>query len=194
LLRAELARQEFYSAGRVPEFVGEVTEELKLRLTASIQLRENKPAAAAESLEAAERQRRAPQGTCDGQAFNDLRDMDDLTASVLEVLTSTGKYYWIPLERLTRVEFRKPQSVRDLIWRQAEVKVQDGPDGVVYLPALYPGSAQADNDLVRLGRMTDWLAAEPGPVRGIGQRMLLVGNEDRPFMELGCLEFAAEAS
>ena len=53
----------------------------------------------------AEEQRVKLTGACDEQPFDDLRDVDELTSSFFEVLTSTGKYYWIPLERVESVEF-----------------------------------------------------------------------------------------
>ena len=42
-------------------------------------------------------------GSADGRAFEDLRDMDDLTRPFFEVLTSTGKYY-LDTHRSRRVD------------------------------------------------------------------------------------------
>ena len=44
-------------------------------------------------------------------------------------------------------------------------------------------------DALRLGRETDWREAEGGPVRGVGQRMFLVGEDAVPMMELGNFRF-----
>jgi type VI secretion system protein ImpE len=110
-----------------------------------------------------------------------------LTSSFFEVLTSTGKYYWIPLERVESVEFRAPARPRDLLWRSAHMTVRGGPEGEVYLPALYGGSATDPNNAIRLGRETEWRGNAGGPVRGFGQRVLLVGNDDRPILELESL-------
>jgi type VI secretion system protein ImpE len=129
-------------------------------------------------------------GTCDGHAFDDLRDLDDVCAPFLEVLTVTGKYYWIAMESIVELEFRAPARARDLVWRQTQMTVRDGPDGTVYVPALYPLSCNAADEATRLGRATDWLGGDDGPVRGAGQRMLLVGDEARPILELSNIEFA----
>ena len=75
---------------------------IELHLEASICLREGDQAKAAQLLAEAEESRPHPTGTCDGKPFDDLRDLDDLVAPVFEVLTSTGKYYWIPMERVER--------------------------------------------------------------------------------------------
>lgn len=133
-------------------------EHLKLHIEASILLRDGKPAEAAEILARAEDARPHVRGKLDGQAFEDMRDLDDLTASFFEVVTSNGKYYLIPIERVASVEFRLPQRPRDLIWRPAQMSVVDGPEGEVFLPAIYVSPADAARDacsarpLDRLGR------------------------------------------
>jgi type VI secretion system protein ImpE len=184
LVRAEQARRQFFTEGRLPEFLDQPSPALRLHLEASIRLREGKPKEAAELLAQAEEQRVKPTGTCNGQRFADLRDVDDLTAPVLEVLTSTGKYYWIPLERVELLECRAPARPRDLLWRQAHLVVRGGPDGEVYLPALYSGAHAEADDALRLGRATEWRGGDGTPVRGAGQRMFLVGEEGLPIMEV----------
>lgn len=189
LVRAEVARQQFFDEGRIPEFLGEPSPALQLCLQASICLRERKPAEAAELLNQAEALRPRTAGVCDGQTFDDWRDLDDLTACVFEVLTSTGKYYWIPAERVESIEFHPPERPRDLLWRRAHMIVAGGPDGEVFLPAIYPLTQQHGDDQLRLGRGTDWRTAEGEPVRGLGQRMYLIGDQDRGIMEIAEVRF-----
>jgi type VI secretion system protein ImpE len=62
--------------------------------------------------------------------------------------------------------------------------VRGGPDGEVFLPALYAGSHKEGDDRVRLGRATDWSGGDGAPVRGKGQRTFLVGDESIPIMDL----------
>jgi type VI secretion system protein ImpE len=189
LLRAEQARQDFYKQGRVPEFLDLPEPHLKLHLEASILLREGKPQEAAALLEQAEEQRPTVAGTCDGAAFDDFRDIDDLSAGFFEVLTSTGKYFWIPVERIDLIEFRAAERPRDLLWRRAHAVVRGGPDGEVFFPTLYGGTFAETDNRFRLGRMTDWRGGDGAPVCGIGQRMFVVGDEDRTIMELKELTF-----
>ncbi len=184
LIRGEQARQQFFASGALPEFLDQPSPLLKLHLEASIRIREGKPEEAAELLEQAEAQRPKPRGTCNGQPFDDFRDLDDLVAPFLEVLTSNGKYYWIPIERIERIEFHDPERPRDLLWRRVHMLVNNGPDGEVFLPALYPGAPAEADDRMRLGRATDWRGGDGSPVRGVGQRMFLVGNEGQSIMEI----------
>jgi type VI secretion system protein ImpE len=193
LIRGEQARQQFYSNGRLPEFLNnEVTPLLRQHLEASILLREGKLAEATGVLAQAEEQRPKVQGTCNGQRFDDFRDLDDLTAPFFEVLTSTGKYYWIPIDSVESVEFRAPVRPRDLLWRRAHMIVHRGPDGEVFLPVLFAGAAADADDRVRLGRTTEWRGE--APVRGFGQRMFLIGNDALSIMELQTLTIDLDRS
>jgi type VI secretion system protein ImpE len=191
LIRAEQARQGFHSEGRLPSFLGQPEGALRLLLEASVQTRGGDAAAAAALLEQAEAERPKVTGTCDGQAFADFRDLDDQTCCVLEVLTVKGDYYWVPFDRVESVDFRAPERPRDLLWRTAHLVVRDGPDSEVFLPALYPGAAAEADDPTRLGRATDWRGGDGAPVRGVGQRTFLVGEEARTIMELKTLAFDA---
>ena len=185
LLRAAEARQQFYADGRLPEFLTQPPPHIRHHLEASIRIREGNLAEAAQLLAQAEAERPKPSGTANGKPFDDFRDLDDLTAPVFEVLTSNGKYYWVPVESVELMEFRPPQRPRDLVWQRVRMIVRDGPDGEVYLPALYAGSqAESEADVVRLGRATEWRGGEGTPVRGVGQRTFLVGDDAVPALEL----------
>ena len=57
------------------------------------------------------------------------------------------------------------------------------------MPTLYAGSNQDEEENIRLGRATEWLGGDEGaPVRGRGQRMLMVGDEARPILEIQHLD------
>jgi type VI secretion system protein ImpE len=192
LIRGEQARRQFFADGRAPELLDAPPEHLKLHIEASVLVRGGNNAEAAELLAKAEEARPQVKGTLDGRAFDDMRDLDDLTASFFEVITSNGKYYLIPMERVASVEFRAPQRPRDLIWRPAQMSVVDGPDGEVFLPAIYvPPSGSSVDTAGLLGRSTDWVGGDNAPVRGIGQRTFLVGEESVPILQLGKIEFGA---
>ncbi len=193
LIRAEQARQDFFAQGRPPEFLAKPEGAVSLLLEASIRVREGAIQEAALLLDQAEESRPRLSGTCDGQTFHDFRDLDDQTSCILEVLTTNGTYYWIPIARIESIEFHEPARSRDLIWRRTHLVVGDGPDGEVYVPVLYPGSAAEPDDLIRLGRQTDWRGGDAAPVRGVGQRSFLVGEEGRSILELKSITFEPPA-
>ncbi|MDO9712944.1 type VI secretion system accessory protein TagJ [Paracraurococcus lichenis] len=192
LLRADLARREVFREGRLPDFPDGPNETQRHALAALLALREGEPAEAARLAAAAEAARPRLPGRHDGRAFDDLRDADDLLAGTVEVLTTAGTYLWIPAERVARLAPRPPRRPRDLLWRQAELTLRDGPSADVFLPVLYPMPGDAAEPL-RLGRATEWQGPPGGPMRGLGQRVLLVGEEAVTAMELGTLEFEAAA-
>ena len=192
LIRAEQWRQQFHTEGRLPEFLTEPSDDLQLHLRASILLREGDGVEAARLLDEAEEKRPRIRGSSGGATFDDFRDLDDLTASFLEVLTSNGKYYWIPLERIVRIELHKPARPRDVIWRRASMSVRDGPDGEIYLPSIYAPAGADLEPAERLGRASDWTGGDGAPVRGRGLRTFLVGDEARTILELDEIEFAGD--
>ena len=146
---------------------------------------------AVSKLAEAEEKRTKVSGVCDGQKFDDFRDLDDLCASYLEVLTSNGKYYWIPIDRVQEMEFRPPERPKDLLWRRVNMAVADGPEGEVFIPAVYAATQQHGDEQLKLGRGTSWLEEEGQPVRGLGQRTFLIGEEDKPVMQIGEITFDA---
>jgi type VI secretion system protein ImpE len=189
LIRAEHARQDFFTLGRVPEFLAKPEGAVSLLLDASIKVRDGELQDASSTLDRADEARTRPAGTCDGQTFDDFRDLDDQTSCILEVMTTNGSYYWIPIAQIESMEFHEPTRSRDLIWRRTHLIVSNGPDGEVYVPVLYPGAAAEPDDMIRLGRQTDWRGGDGSPTRGAGQRTFLVGEDARPILELKSITF-----
>lgn len=196
LVRGEVARRQLFRDGRLPEFLGEPNAAQRASLAALVALRDGDAAGAGRLAAEAEAVRVHPVGThlqgggAHG-AFDDIRDADDLLAASFEVITTTGKYFWIAPERVQFLEFHPAKRPRDLVWRRATMQVASGPDGDVYIPALYPVDA-ADatvTEALRLGRETDWRQAEGGPTRGVGAATWLVGEEAETLMELATLTF-----
>ncbi len=189
LLRAETARRQLYRDGRVPEFLGEPEPTERASLAALVALRAGDMAdAAAKAGEAETLRPRAP-GMAGDTAFDDFRDASDLHPGFIETLTSTGKYFWVPVSRIESMVFHPPKRPRDLVWRRCSMTVIGGPDGEVYVPALYYAEPDETDDTHRLGRETSWSDEAAGPVRGFGQRVFLVGDEALSIMDLDMLEF-----
>jgi type VI secretion system protein ImpE len=187
LIRAEQARTQFYLEGRLPEFINKPDPVLELELRAAIALREGNLPEVSARLAEREAMRAPAPGTADGVAFDDFRDMDDLAAAHLEVLTPTGKYFWIPVASVATMELRKPERRRDLLWRRAHVSVESGPDGEVFLPTTY--FARDPTPSQRLGHVTDYSTETGGAVLGRGLREFMVGEEVRTILELDKLKF-----
>lgn len=115
--------------------------------------------------------------TIDRETKEGFRDLDDRLAGVLEVLTGNGRYLWVPLSQVASLRPARPERLRDLVWRPAEIEVTGGPSGTVYIPALYPFAPGEGDASHRLGRATDWIEGADGSLRGIGQRGWLAGDD-----------------
>ena len=146
-------------------------------------------AGAGRIVEQAEKDRPALAGRMGDRSFTDLRDLDDITAGVFEVLTHTGKYYWIPMNRVDSIDFVPAERPLDLVWRQAHMVVRDAFEADVHLPAVY-GTLQGSDDAARLGQRTDWLGEEGEAVVGVGRRLFVLDGEDTiDMMDLKSLRF-----
>ncbi|WP_182870511.1 type VI secretion system accessory protein TagJ [Rhodopirellula sp. JC639] len=187
LVRAELARRECFYKGRVPEFLGEPSDKLKAHLQALTLYRSGDVPGAAAALQplVETANLNQPVQVNDNQV-DDIRDLDDLLSPVLEVHTTTGKYFWVDWNQILDLEIHPPKRPFDLLWRQASLSIESGPDGEVYLPVIYlePEEDGSTDPNLQLGRGTDWADSGQGIVRGRGQKMLLVGDQDMPMLEL----------
>lgn len=190
LLRAEEARRQTFADGRVPKMQGEdPTPAQRAALRAVTCLRFDDLAAARAASAEIEAARPRISGKANGRAFDDLRDADDILAPLLEVLTNAGEYMWVPFERIHSLHFEAPERSRDLYWRKCVIELRDGTEGHVFVPATYPWAKPGASDALRLGRETDWIEEEGGPVRGLGQRIWLAGEEALPITEAQSIVF-----
>jgi len=191
LIRAGQARDQFFSDGRAPEVLETPNDLVQTYLKASVALRESNLSEAKQFLDAAEELRPQLKGTINDVEFDDFRDLDDIAPGVMELFTSTGKYYWIPLSRIIALTFHKPESPLDLVLRRATIETNhDGPEGEVYIPAVYHRVSEEDKERVLLGKSTDWVGEENDPVFGLGQKMFYANDQAMPIMEIEEITFA----
>lgn len=186
LLRAASARADVFERGALPEVIGEPSARVRGLLAILLALREGRPAEAAAQAQALEAARPAVPCRVNGEPVEDLRDVDDLSAGILELLASNGKYFWVELGQIRSLRFFPPQRPLDLLWRRAEIVLASGTEGEVFVPAVY--ATASDDPEALLGRRTDWQDCG-GLVRGIGQRLWLAGEEALPLAEIDAVEF-----
>lgn len=189
LVRADMARRQVWGEGRPPEFVTEPTEHARLRLEALMHLREGRLAEAGTCLVQAEAVRPPVAGHHNDVSFSDFRDLDDVIGGLLEVMTTTGKYFWVPLEHVEEIEFARPARVLDGAWSTVQISVRGGPQGEVVIPSIYPLLNTPPREPVLLGRETNWIEISPDCIRGEGLRCFLVGEESLSIRELGRIVF-----
>ncbi|MDX2039565.1 MAG: type VI secretion system accessory protein TagJ [Isosphaeraceae bacterium] len=187
LVDAERLRRLVFEGKGRPKFLGDVPAHVEHRLEAVLHLSKGDLAAASEALARAAETTPALRGTLNGETFELLVDCDDLFGTVVEVVAG-GDYFWVPLEQIESIRFQPPKYPVDLIWRPASLETPRS-HGEVFMPVLYPGSHTNADDQVRLGRLTDWVAGEVGPVRGVGVHTFLADERDVSLLEWADVEF-----
>lgn len=182
-LESELIRKRVFKEGLAPQFLKPPPDHVKLRLEALQQLRSGDAAGAKATLDKAEAATPTYKGTINDKPFSVLRDCDDLFGPVLEVFAK-GNYFWLPYEEIELLASNPPKYPRDLMWLPVNIQVKGGDAGDAFLPAIYPGSSEQADEQIKLGRATDWVQTEGGPVRGIGLRVLFVDDGDVNLLDV----------
>jgi type VI secretion system protein ImpE len=193
LLSAEYERQTVFTKAGVPTVTHDAAG-VEHRVSALEALRRNDRASAIVAIDRANEQAVESSGKLDGKPFDSLCDYDDLLGNVLEVYAG-GRYLWIPFEEIRLITISLPVHQLDLLWTPTEIVRADGETSYVHLPALYPGTAAAEDEGLRLGRSTEWVELGGNLNRGVGQRVLFatLGDEviEAPLLETRVIEFAA---
>ncbi len=189
ILAAEKQRQVVFAHDQLPDFLMTPPEYAIFHLEALRLSRQGEPAKARVLLQKALDLRPSQAGKTDGTPFHEFEDADPFLGPFLEVIIN-GRYAWLPFEQLLRIEIARPQQLRDLIWASARIESRSEMGGEVYLPVLYPGSADHQDEAVKLGRTTNWIDNSEGLVRGVGQRMFLIDEQERAMLEVADIQFA----
>lgn len=190
LIRGETARRECWEQGRIPELVGDASELVRVYLDLWLSRREQNAEHCKDLMAKIEELRTPVSGVANEDLrFGDIRDTDDFCGDQLEVLTSTGKYYWIPFQQIREIEFKKPEGLRDLLWLQVSISVNEGPEGDVFIPTSYLETAARGTPGQRVGLETDWEETCGGVSCGMGRRTFWLDETDLSILELQAIKF-----
>ncbi len=183
LLQADAARRTCWSDGAGPAFMAPPPAHVTDRLTAMGCLSRGNVHQAAEAIARATSTTPSITGTLNGTPFQTIADSDDRLGPVLELFVN-GTYMWLSLEHVKTLVLPRPHFLRDLLWVPARLECHDGQQGDVYLPALYSGSDTDEHELVRLGRITEWIDLGEGLVGGRGLKTFLVDDRECSVLEI----------
>jgi len=134
----------------------------------------------------------SPAGELNGEKFAGVADADPRIGAHLETFIA-GSYTWIPFAYIESIETEAPKRLRDLLWlpallhTTADFRLQDL--GEVLLPVIAPLSWKDSDDAVRLGRATEWRDDPEYGQLPAGQKLLLCGEMEQPFLEVRKLTF-----
>jgi len=189
-IQCEALRGEIFSGARAPLVFGEPMPWLALLLEA---LKADAAGDAGRALDArAQAFEAAPAsaGSIDGEPFAWLADADQTLGPVLEAVVN-GRYFWIPLQRVARIEIEAPADLRDTVWTPASFTWTNGAQTVGLIPTRYPDTVGSNDDALLLARRTGWIETGARAGRGLGQRMLVTDAGEYALMDARVIELDA---
>ncbi len=127
-------------------------------------------------------------GTTD-VAFDWLADADSRLGPMLEAIVN-GRYYWVPMYRLKRIDLEEPQDLRDLVWLPAHFMLANDGETVGMIPTRYAGSETHDDSQIRLARRTEWRETAESVYEGLGQRILVTDGDEYPLLDIRQILFS----
>ncbi len=125
----------------------------------------------------------ATPGTADGKRFEWIADADSRLGPVLEAVVN-GRYYWIPMQRVSSIVIEQPADLRDLVWMPVYFTWANGGEAPGLIPTRYPGSEHSEDPQVRLAGKTLWSEQPADLYLGLGQRLYATDTDEYSLMDL----------
>lgn len=182
-LKCERLRAEVFAGRKSPLVFGEPEEWLALLVEALLVTAT--PGGGPSSALRAKALEHAPasRGSVNGEPFEWIADADNRLGPVCEAIVN-GRYYWIPFNRLARIDIEPPEDLRDVAWMPARLQFTNGGEAVAIVPTRYPGSeSSADAQLV-LARKTSWVEVQPEEYQGLGQRLWTTDTQEYALFDV----------
>jgi type VI secretion system protein ImpE len=189
-IQCEALRADIFSGARAPLIFGEPQPWLVLLLEALKRDAAGDHDSAAAARAQAFEQAPAGAGSIDGARFEWLADADQRLGPVLEAVVN-GRYFWIPMQRISRIELEAPVDLRDAVWTPASFTWTNGAQTVGLIPTRYDGTVAGADEALLMARRTEW-AEDAAGSRGLGQRMLVTDCGDYALMDVRLIEFDAD--
>lgn len=127
-------------------------------------------------------------GCIDGVAFEWMADADGRLGPLMEAIVN-GKYYWVPLQQILKIELEQPSDLRDVVWTPAVFTWNNGGQASGLIPTRYPDSEKSADTAIQMGLKTEWQELANGVCRGLGQRLLATDVDDYALMDTRLIEF-----
>ena len=187
-VRCEVFRRDVFAGQRAPLILGDPANWVALMLEAlKLDAAGRHAEAHAMRMEALDAAPATP-GKANGTPFEWIADADSRIGPIFEMIVN-GKYFWVPMPRVAKIEMDAPSDLRDFVWTGATVTFANGGTHVALIPTRYPGSEASENQALLLARATEWVEMAPDSYAGLGQRMFATGDNDVALLDLRELAF-----
>jgi type VI secretion system protein ImpE len=188
-IQCERLREQVFLGKRAPLLFGEPEPWIALLIEALIHEGQGDHADARKLRDQAFETAPCSSGTVDGQKFEWMADADMRIGPVIEAVIN-GRYYWVPMNRLAKIDIDAPVDLRDSVWTAAHFEFIHGGESVALIPSRYPGT-DLTQPLLAMARQTDWIEDQPGFFTGHGQRVLTTDQGDLALMDVRSIVFGS---
>lgn len=188
LINAETEREKVTNLEQPPSFLPEPPAYFEEYYSGVKNLAEKNIEKAKQLFDQAEALRPTITGTLNDKAFEGLSDTDTFLSPFLEAIVHE-RYVWIPFDAIRELIIPSPKTLLDLLWTQASITTWEGLTMNCFLPVLYPGSSDHEDERIKLGRMTDWIPLGETFSKGVGQHLYHVGNDEMAILEIRNVQF-----
>ena len=182
-IKCETVRAKVFAGGTTPLALGEPQPWLAWLVEALQRDGAGDAVAAGALREKAFEQAQFVLGEADVAAFEWIADNDIRLGPILEAIVG-GRYYWMPMAALARIDLEAPQDLRDFVWAPAHFQFVNGGETVGLIPTRYPGSERCPDGAIQLARRTEWQPVAGGGSVGLGQRVFATEATDLSLLEL----------
>jgi type VI secretion system protein ImpE len=189
VIACELLRREVFGGRRTPIVFGEPQDWMGWIIQANTLLAAGDFASSAKLRQQAFEAAPASAGTINGEPFDWIADADSRLGPMIEAIVE-GKYYWVPLCHVQKIETEKPTDLRDLVWLPAQFTWTNNGTASAHIPTRYPGTEDSPDDALRLARRTDWEEKPGDSFLGLGQRVLATNANEYPLLDCRRIELA----
>ena len=189
-VQCEALRKEIFAGKKLPLVFGEPQEWVGWMIQANQHSAQGHYREAQELRDRALEAAPAVAGHINTSAFDWVADADPRMGPILEAMIQ-GRYFWIPLSNINQIKIDKPVDLRDVVWAPANFVWTNGGAAVGFIFARYPGSDEAEDAAVKLGRKTDWVQKSGDFAIPVGQRLFATNEGDYPILEVRALTLGA---
>lgn len=182
-LRCEVYRAEVFAGKRMPMALGEPDAWFAPLLQSLAVAAEGHAAQAAELRQRAYEAAPPTPGALNGAPFEWIADGDARLGPCVELILS-GRYYWVPFQRIRRIEIEPPADLRDFVWAPAQLTWDNGGEAVALIPTRYPGSETAADSSIQLSRRTEWQEQGEQTYFGLGQRVFITDAAETALLDV----------
>ena len=114
-------------------------------------------------------------------------DSDFRLSSILEIFIQDN-YYWLPMNAILSIKFWQHEILTDILWRRAQISLQDNTQIAAFVPARYPIISNCPHN-IKMNKTTQWDEVM-GLAYAQGQKVLTSGEQDVAILDIDKIEFA----